>query len=1011
MQTVQKKLPTTVNIDFSYKENPLKVTYDIESTPNLFTLAMIHDKALTLIIFGDHQFDDLDEDDLKRQMYEFASKKINKKLLKIKSPDELDYYVKHYKQGNDADMFKFMSDLSRMQMCRTLDTDVIYGHSFVEYHGWNSANYDLIMIVCIKLLLNRFKTDLTPQMIRKVSNAIVLFDGRPKDLFPFIQTFTEGAINAKELRKERNIAIWFDGHIDWAAIARQQDQGEESQYPPALKTEMAKFGLDIIIDESVADDSEKIWTDDEKKNLVEYNFNDVLGTRQLSRNKVLLGLLASRDIVRRMFHYTSARAVPFEKLHYIDPSERDCTAANLAGLTLIGPDRVKPIDWDTVRYEFPVPDGKGGFKKVDLLDYMVTNEPFMHPHMYTFFDHFRGKDTRKHSDDYKVKQAQPITHGPTINIPYYRDGKPTDSVITVSTGGAHGFVKIGLRLYCEEQLDKWIRSNVGASGDEMPTVDVKNILHADWQSFYPMMASKMGIYVGADGIDRMVLMIKHRLHIKDVVKNNPDESKWTDEIKQLNGDQKGIKFVMNSATGAGNQHNPYALLPVDNKTLSMRLVGNLLIWCLAQRLTQAGAFVISTNTDGIYFANMEKKQAEKIIEDYVKTYGMEVDPEDLERFINRDVSNRIEFINGHRNIVSGRLKWGDSLHYTDDSIGRSPVYPLASCHAALEYMNDSDWLQKPYDPSIIRNKLREIAENDEIDLQAWYHVHKAKSISLTLDGKKLQKVNRIVLTKLGGKLGTLQAKSPTKDQREKIFLDVRNGNVLNVTDVKLPQDVQIIDETDYHTALWQYAPNSDTHESIKQFVVNDVEYDYVQMKKKKKFIKRQLMKPNFVGLDDMDLTSRMALLVKKDVPGVGEVYDPVVESLDVITKDLYDTFIEHSGATYIGYPSKKDPKVYLPLKMVKAGENVSGYTSKTCQVVNTAKEVDEFDKNQLDLEAYALWAENLLAKWKVSANSEELAMRKIDDVVVKSMKQSRQTKASLAKSILEDAYRLAYANE
>ena len=57
-------------------------------------------------------------------------------------------------------------------------------------------------------------------------------------------------------------------------------------------------------------------------------------------------------------------------------------------------------------------------------------------------------------------------------------------------------------------------------------------------------------------------------------------------------------------TGAGNQHNPYALLPVDNKTLSMRLVGNMLIWCLAQRVTQAGGYIISTNTDGIYFANI-----------------------------------------------------------------------------------------------------------------------------------------------------------------------------------------------------------------------------------------------------------------------------------------------------------------------------------------------------------------------------------------------------------------------
>ena len=79
-----------MKIDFSYKENPLKVTYDIESTPNLFTLAMIHEKALTLMIFGDEQFNDLDHDDLVRQMKDFAGKKINMRMLGIKSVDDLD---------------------------------------------------------------------------------------------------------------------------------------------------------------------------------------------------------------------------------------------------------------------------------------------------------------------------------------------------------------------------------------------------------------------------------------------------------------------------------------------------------------------------------------------------------------------------------------------------------------------------------------------------------------------------------------------------------------------------------------------------------------------------------------------------------------------------------------------------------------------------------------------------------------------------------------------------------
>lgn len=983
-----------MKIDFSYKDDPLKVTYDIESTPNLFTLAMIHDKSLSLIIFGDKQFDDLDEGDLVRQMRDFAAKRTNKKLLGIESEDELTYIVKHYKQGNAADMTRLARDMIAMQTCTALDTDKHLGYNFVEYHGWNSARYDLAMIICIKILAQALKAKLTPQIIRQVSNAIVRFDGRPFEFAKHLEEKMEGLIRANDFRRERNIAIWFDGHLDWAAIARQQDGGEESQFPPALKQEMAKFGLDIIIDESVGDNDEKIWTEEEKADLVEYNFNDVLGTRQISKNKILVGWLVSRDIVRRMYPYTSARATPYEKLEFMDPSERDCSAANLAGQVLVGPNKIKPIDWETVKYEFPVPDGKGGTKIVDLLDYMVENEEFMHEDMFAFFNHFRGKDTRKRGDDYRAKQTQPVTHGPTMNVPYYRNGKPTDSVITVSCGGAHGFPKVGLSKFTEEQVKEWIRSQTGATREEAPTIDVKNIVHADWSSFYPVMTSKMQLYVGKDGIDRIIEMFNRRMTIKDIITANPDRSKWTKEISDMNEEQMGIKFVMNNATGAGNQHNPYSLLPVDNKTLSMRLIGNMLIWCLAQRLTQAGAYIISTNTDGIYFANMDIEESEKLIKEYVSVYGMDVEPEPLERFINRDASNRVEFVNGHRNIVSGRLRWGNALRYDDGAIGRSAVYPLASCYAALEYMNDPEWLQKPYDPTIIRKTLEEAVKDDEIGLQPWYHVHKAKSIFLTMDGQRLQKVNRVVMVKEGGKLGTLQAKSPAKAARTKIFCDLRNG-VADLNTIELIGDDEVITEEEYYDQ-----PRSD-----------DYIYREVKMKTKTKYVKSEKIRPDFVDLELMDTTRPIKMLTKvEDAANRTETFVPFEEEMNAFTETLYEALSKSMKATYIGFPSKSDPKTYIPLKIIKAGENVTGYPSTTCKIVNTAQEVEEFDRSNLDLEAYAIWAEDLLKGWKASADFPELGMKKVDDTVREEPKSSRRvSRKDLALEILESAYDLVYS--
>ena len=981
-----------MKVDFSYKENPLKVTYDIEATPNLFTLAMIHDYAMTLIIFGDEQFDDLYNDDLVRQMRDFASKEKNMKMLGISNVDELEYNVMHYKVGNVADMKEFAQVMQRMQTCAKLPSDVHFDqHPNAEYHGWNSARYDLPMIVCIKLLARTLGENLRPQHIRKISNAIIHFDGRPYEFPKHLQEYMDGLIRANEFRRERNIAIWFDGHLDWAAIARQQDGGEESQYPPGLKGEMAKFGLDIIIDESVGDNTERIWSKEEKEDLVEYNFNDVLGTRQISKNKILVGWLVSRDIVRRMYPYTAARAVPFDKLEFVDPPERDCSAANLAGLVLVGPNKVRPIDWEKVQYIFPVPDGHGGLKKVDLLEYMKENEKFMHEDMYAFFDHFRNTDTRKNGDFFKIKQSQPITHGPIMNLPYYKDGKPTDFVISVSCGGAHGFPKIGLRNFTEQQVSEWIRSKTGPTAEEAPTIDVKNIVHADWSSFYPVMTSKMQLYVGADGVDRIIEMFNRRMEIKDIITANPDRSKWTEELKNLNEEQMGIKFVMNNATGAGNQHNPHALLPVDNKTLSMRLIGNMLIWCLAQRITQEGGAVISTNTDGIYFANVPLEKAEKIVREYVDMYGMEVEPEPLERFINRDVSNRIEFVNGHRNIVSGRLRWGNFLEYKDDSIGRSATYPIASCYAALEYMNDPDWLQKPYDKSFIRELLKEVAENDEYGLQPWYHVHKAKSTSLTLDDEPLQKVNRIVMVKEGPTMGTISYKSPSKDDRAKIYCDVKNGVAKTLDDLVLFEKDIVVTEEEFYDQ-----PRSE-------------EYDYstIELKTKTKYIKRRKIRPVFENIDKLD-TSATIKMLKKTVDFKGNDVYEVVPDFAVNDIEFYHHTAKAFDAQYIGYPLKSNKDEYAPLKMLKRGTTVTGYTSNICKVVNTAKEVEEFDRSELDLEAYALWAEDLLSGWKVSADFPALNMKKVDDFVGGSKKAAssskKLSKKGLALQILSDLY-------
>src|SRR5699024_8367386 len=292
------------------------------------------------------------------------------------------------------------------------------------------------------------------------------------------------------------------------------------------------------------------------------------------------------------------------------------------------------------------------------------------------------------------------------------------------------------------------KSNVGALKSEKPTIDLDDIIHLDWSSFYPVMSSKLELYRSEDGVDRYTDIIEQRIAIKNSLPAG--KHLYTDEDKANADLQNALKFALNNATGAGNTHKKYALLPLDNKTLSMRLIGNMLIWCLAQRFTQAGAYVIATNTDGIFLTNVSMEQAEQIARDYVEDYGMDVEPEPIDRFINRDTSQRVESLDGEIQGIGGMLGHGRSLKYTDAAVGRNVPYPLAVGNAVVRYMvNDRDWLTKPYDKKRMRSILMDIVSESESP-EPWYHIHVGSgSTRLTVDGQRQLKINRVVLTTEG----------------------------------------------------------------------------------------------------------------------------------------------------------------------------------------------------------------------------------------------------------------------
>lgn len=935
-------------IDFSYKKNALKIYYDIESTPNAFTLAMIHDNAMNLMFYGDKQFTDtLTDKELIENLNIFKKKDSVLKFLTNKDPNTIETNVYRYYIDDSDSISRLQADLTKIALCRPLESDVKYADEqtqFCEYHSWNGSGYDLPLIIFVKLMATRLKTGLTPLVIRKLSNMVIKLNKlKNKDAKDkLILKGTGGYIHPQTFKQNLNMALWADGHIDWAILSKGVEEDgteDDDKLPSPLKREGAKLGMDVIMDDSVIDDTPKTWTKEDKDNLIDYNFNDVLILKVIAElNKFALEV---RDVVREMYPYTSARFVPPEKLAKWTPPARDMTSANLAALVLIGPKRIKPTDYSFVRYEFPLPDGKGNFVKRDLLEYICEKEKFVHPYMKQFFEYFRGKDTSKYEDNERIKKNQPLTKGAKINIPYYRDGKPIDSYIRISSGGAHGAVMASLSKMTETEILKWILSDKGANKKEKVTVDVENVLHIDFTSYYPFLILKLAIFMTSEGVDRYADMIDKRVDIK---KDIPlDKATWLQEHIIANLMQLGLKLMLNSPSGKANTHSEYSLLPLDNKILSMRLIGNMHIWVLAQRLAQEGAYIISTNTDGLYICNMSMEKATEIVNGYIADYGMDVEPELMSRLINRDVSNRIEFVNGHIVGIGGTLAAGNTnFKMKPEFLGKNISYPLAVLDTAIKYMEQEDWLIKPYDKSFVINHLEKLKANDDLTNNIWSQIYQgSKARYLTLNDKKCQKINRVMLTKDGDLLGNKLLSFPTNDEIKQITNEINNVEK-NITEIPL--------EKFFENTL--FTQNIDNISKL------------VWIEEKKDTHKQKYWKP----------------LNYKVIP-------------DKLPSDQ-----KHR----LGYFNEEE-QTYLPIKLWKDGK-ISGYPSNRGTLCNTLESLENFNKETLDIDSYVKWVESILDNWKVTGDIPEIGLVKCDDTVIEKAKKIRVTKEMQDKIFIEELY-------
>ena len=119
---------------------------------------------------------------------------------------------------------------------------------------------------------------------------------------------------------------------------------------------------------------------------------------------------------------------------------------------------------------------------------------------------------------------------------------------------------------------------------------------------------------------------------------------------------------------------------MNNTIISMRIIGQLFTWRIAQAQAYEGARIIGTNTDGLYTImrrpghTLEEDIAfnNKILEEESAEIGVEIEPEDM-YLISKDTNNRME-INIEKHFVD-KAGGGSLACFTGPQVTNSLDHP------------------------------------------------------------------------------------------------------------------------------------------------------------------------------------------------------------------------------------------------------------------------------------------------------------------------------------------------
>ncbi len=254
-----------------------------------------------------------------------------------------------------------------------------------------------------------------------------------------------------------------------------------------------------------------------------------------------------------------------------------------------------------------------------------------------------------------------------------------------------------------------------------------NAAHQDFSSYYPTLLINLGTFYDGKGRDPYREIKDERIMIKVQLKELNRES---DEYRDANQTQDGLKLVLNSASGIlDGDHDTN--LRANNKAMAMRIIGQLFTFRIGMALALEGATIPSSNTDGIYATNIDFELNKRIVEEVLKGLYIDVDPEEM-FLISKDTNNRMEVVNGKVTSAKG----GTIGSWEGANVEQSLSHPALVDRILTDYLQKAD-LDDPVDYDLIRKCIIDYAAKENrrhfVYMASW--VMRSTSGSLFIDSR------------------------------------------------------------------------------------------------------------------------------------------------------------------------------------------------------------------------------------------------------------------------------------